>query len=262
MMSLRFCCWVYNLEPSTFHYRDPFYFEIIIRRKYNKMKASRTCGALLIVMVMMISLIVLSQSTKKAFFPSSYFTKVYIEATRKFNFDLIYDHDLQKYRIDSYGVPMKQLYNLLLKNKIPLTNEIIVKWDKALSNIRYDNSNGIPLYSFIFDYSLKKFYSIFPLDCMINPLPTNSNFPSLGTQFEDLLGNATYVGQEKILGEPMDHFVRDYVLMQVDYFQTSDTPPVPRKLLVASESFLFFNVSMNKPDPKYFIVPKDCHVEK
>jgi hypothetical protein len=220
------------------------------------MKASHKCGALLI---MMISLIVITQCTKKAFFPSSYFTKVYIEATRKFNFDLIYDHDIQKYRIDSYGVPMKQLYNLLLKNKVPLTDEIIMKWDKALSDVHYDNSNDIPLYSFVFDYNLKKMYSIFPLDCMINPLSQNTNLPSLGTKFEDLLGNATYVGQEKIMGETMDHFVRDYVLMQVDYFQTPDDPPVPRKFLVASESFLFFNVSMNKPDPKYFIVPTDCH---
>lgn len=186
--------------------------------------------------------------------------KVYIESSRKFNYDIYYDYESSKYKIDSYGVPMSVLLasGPIIRNKID--SYTARKLSSTFNSETVEASQA--LYSFIFDYQNYVMYSIFPGTCAKTNLRRLLKTPGIGTEFEDILGSSTYVGTTVLKDEPLDQFVKDYVLTQVDYFQTqglNGTLPEPRKLIVADESFTFYNVNMKKPDPSVFIPPPHCN---
>lgn len=245
---------------------------------------------------------VLGVVPKQPFFPASYSMKVYIEATRKFSYDVFYDYDTKQYRIDSYGVPMSTLvsesplFAPLVRRDPKLKEMLLFGEEKSTKRHGTSGNSGSSrnseqsssttaeasktsgattlldmkkksttqaLYSFIFDYESLLLYSLFPGTCIISKLHEMDNFPSMSSQQEDLLGGSTYMGQHVMeTGEIADHYVRNYVFTQIDYFQavpnSNSSVPHPKKLVVADVAYFFSNVVIDSPDPNVFIPPPDC----
>jgi len=195
--------------------------------------------------------------------------KVFVQTTRKFRYDVYYDYENHKYRFDSYGVPMaillkeSPMISNIFAGREELKTSLLKAEDEARSSKISNKHTTQGLYSFIFDYQQLLMFSMFPGSCVISPLQPLEEFPSIGTQYEDLLGEATYSGQRELNGEMVDHYIRNYVFTQIDYFQTAPrngTLPQPRQLVVADVSYTFSDINPKKPDPSVFLPPADCRV--